>query len=74
MPHLDTLVLFMAAALALNVTPGPDMLYVKCRCGVGGKSGDGMAPRESGDSHMAATLNGRCLSGLGMRLALVRDR
>ena len=31
MPHLDTLVLFMAAALALNVTPGPDMLYVIAR-------------------------------------------
>jgi threonine/homoserine/homoserine lactone efflux protein len=31
MPHADTLVLFMAAALALNLTPGPDMLYVIAR-------------------------------------------
>jgi threonine/homoserine/homoserine lactone efflux protein len=31
MPDLDTLVFFMAAALALNVTPGPDMLYVIAR-------------------------------------------
>jgi threonine/homoserine/homoserine lactone efflux protein len=31
MPHADTLALFMAAALALNVTPGPDMQYVLAR-------------------------------------------
>jgi threonine/homoserine/homoserine lactone efflux protein len=31
MPHADTLLLFMTAALALNVTPGPDMLYVIAR-------------------------------------------
>ena len=31
MLHADTLLLFMAAALALNVTPGPDMLYVIAR-------------------------------------------
>lgn len=28
MPTLHSLALFMAAGLALNVTPGPDMLYV----------------------------------------------
>ncbi len=31
MPELRTLALFMAAALALNLTPGPDMLYVAAR-------------------------------------------
>jgi threonine/homoserine/homoserine lactone efflux protein len=31
MPDLHTLALFMAAGLALNVTPGPDMLYVAAR-------------------------------------------
>src|ERR671910_277290 len=31
MPHADTLLLFMTAALALNLTPGPDMLYVIAR-------------------------------------------
>jgi threonine/homoserine/homoserine lactone efflux protein len=38
MPHADTLVLFMAAALALNVTPGPDMLYVIARSTGEGRS------------------------------------
>ena len=38
MPHIDTLVLFMAAALALNVTPGPDMLYVIARSSGEGRS------------------------------------
>jgi threonine/homoserine/homoserine lactone efflux protein len=28
MPHLDTFLLFMAGALALNITPGPDMTFV----------------------------------------------
>lgn len=31
LPDTNTLLLFMAAALALNVTPGPDMLYVVAR-------------------------------------------
>src|SRR5919109_3171001 len=31
MPALETLALFMLAALALNLTPGPDMLYVTAR-------------------------------------------
>jgi threonine/homoserine/homoserine lactone efflux protein len=31
MPDLATVLLFMAAGLALNVTPGPDMLYVATR-------------------------------------------
>ena len=31
MPDAHSLVLFMLAALALNVTPGPDMLYVAAR-------------------------------------------
>ena len=34
LPDASTLLLFMTAALALNVTPGPDMLYVIAR-GVG---------------------------------------
>jgi threonine/homoserine/homoserine lactone efflux protein len=28
MPHLDVFLLFMAGALALNITPGPDMTFV----------------------------------------------
>src|SRR5689334_3540126 len=31
MPAAQTLALFMAAALALNLTPGPDMMYVTAR-------------------------------------------
>ncbi len=31
MPDSHSLILFLAAALALNVTPGPDMLYVAAR-------------------------------------------
>src|SRR5687768_8130280 len=31
LPDTNTLLLFMTAALALNVTPGPDMLYVVAR-------------------------------------------
>jgi threonine/homoserine/homoserine lactone efflux protein len=31
MPELHSLTLFMTAALALNLTPGPDMLYVAAR-------------------------------------------
>ena len=31
LPETNTLLLFMTAALALNVTPGPDMLYVVAR-------------------------------------------
>lgn len=31
LPDTGTLLLFMTAALALNVTPGPDMLYVATR-------------------------------------------
>jgi threonine/homoserine/homoserine lactone efflux protein len=31
MPEFQTLVLFLGAALALNLTPGPDMLYVAAR-------------------------------------------
>jgi threonine/homoserine/homoserine lactone efflux protein len=31
LPDFATLLLFMTAGLALNVTPGPDMLYVIAR-------------------------------------------
>src|SRR5205085_5352671 len=31
MPSAETLALFMTAALALNLTPGPDMMYVTAR-------------------------------------------
>src|SRR3990172_3564704 len=31
MPTVETIILFMAAALALNVTPGPSILYVMSR-------------------------------------------
>ncbi|HYM62592.1 MAG TPA: LysE family translocator [Thermoanaerobaculia bacterium] len=37
MPTLHTIVLFMAAALALNLTPGPDMLYVVTRSSAEGR-------------------------------------
>src|SRR6266852_7641177 len=31
MPSIEMVLVFMAAALALNLTPGPDMLYVTAR-------------------------------------------
>lgn len=37
-PELHSLALFMAAALALNLTPGPDMLYVAARSGGQGRA------------------------------------
>lgn len=40
MPTLHSLLLFLAAGLALNVTPGPDMLYVATRgAGEGRRAG-----------------------------------
>src|SRR5215213_8906563 len=38
MPHGSDLLLFMAAALALNITPGPDMLYVIGRSTADGRT------------------------------------
>ena len=38
MPDGETVLLFLAAALALNLTPGPDMLYVAARSGAEGRS------------------------------------
>jgi threonine/homoserine/homoserine lactone efflux protein len=38
MPHPETVLVFMAAALALNLTPGPDMLYVTARSVSGGRA------------------------------------
>ena len=42
MPDLQTLLLFMTAALALNLAPGPDMLYVIARSSAEGR-GAGVA-------------------------------
>ena len=42
MPDTQQLLLFMAAALALNITPGPDMLYVIARSSSEGR-GAGIA-------------------------------
>ena len=38
MPDLHSLALFLAAGLALNITPGPDMLYVAARGAGEGRS------------------------------------
>jgi threonine/homoserine/homoserine lactone efflux protein len=38
MPGLHSLALFLAAGLALNLTPGPDMLYVAARAGGEGRA------------------------------------
>ena len=38
LPDLPTLLVFMSAALALNVTPGPDMLYVAGRSAADGRA------------------------------------
>ena len=38
MPPLHSLLLFLAAGLALNITPGPDMLYVAARGAGEGRS------------------------------------
>jgi threonine/homoserine/homoserine lactone efflux protein len=37
LPELRTIAVFMAAALALNLTPGPDLLYVMARAGSEGR-------------------------------------
>jgi threonine/homoserine/homoserine lactone efflux protein len=39
MPTLENLLLFLGAALALNLTPGPDMLYVAARGSSEGRAG-----------------------------------
>src|SRR5436305_6647529 len=38
MPSIEMVLLFMASALALNLTPGPDMLYVTARSVSDGRS------------------------------------
>ena len=38
MPTFETIVLFMSAGLALNLTPGPDMLYVATRSASDGRA------------------------------------
>lgn len=38
MPDLHSLALFLAAGLALNLTPGPDMLYVAARSAAEGRA------------------------------------
>src|SRR5215475_9971076 len=38
MPSLETALLFLGAALALNLTPGPDMLYIAARSVSGGRA------------------------------------
>jgi len=38
MPSPETVLLFLGAALALNLTPGPDMLYVAARSVSGGRA------------------------------------
>jgi threonine/homoserine/homoserine lactone efflux protein len=38
MPSLEMMLLFMGAALALNLTPGPDMLYIAARSVSGGRA------------------------------------
>ncbi len=38
MPTLQTILLFMSAGLALNLTPGPDMLYVATRSASEGRA------------------------------------
>jgi threonine/homoserine/homoserine lactone efflux protein len=38
LPELRTIAVFMVAALALNLTPGPDMLYVVARAGSEGRA------------------------------------
>lgn len=61
MPQFQTLVLFLGAALALDLTPGPDMLYV--------------AARGSGEGRTSGTLvNLAVFAGLGLRLAVAGRR
>ena len=38
MPSLETALLFLGAALALNLTPGPDMFYIAARSVSGGRA------------------------------------
>src|SRR4051812_18147873 len=39
MPSLQTVVLFMASALALNLTPGPAIVFILSRCLGQGRTG-----------------------------------
>ena len=45
MPTVHSIALFLAAGLALNLTPGPDMLYVAAR-----GAGEGRPPSFGTDS------------------------
>jgi threonine/homoserine/homoserine lactone efflux protein len=38
MPSVEMVLLFMGAALVLNLTPGPDMLYIAARSVSGGRA------------------------------------
>src|SRR3954463_12510815 len=43
MPSVEMVLVFMAAALALNLTPGPDMLYVTARRVSDGRAAGGLS-------------------------------
>ena len=67
MPDLPTLLVFLAATLALNLTPGPDMLYVMAR-GVGQGRAAGLV---SALGIGAGTLVHTCAVALGVATLLV---
>jgi len=66
MPDIHSLALFMAAGLALNLTPGPDMLYVAARGAAEGR-GAGVA---SALGIAAGTLVHIALVALGLATVL----
>ncbi len=67
MPEPTTIALFMAAALALNLTPGPDMLYVLTRSISQGASG-GVAAATGG---LAGSLIHTVFAVLGLSAILL---
>ena len=69
MPDTHSLLVFMAAALALNVTPGPDMLYVAARGAAEGR-GAGVA---SALGIAAGTLVHIALVALGLAALLATE-
>ena len=66
MPTVQTIVLFMTTALALNLTPGLSILFILSRC-----LGQG---RRAATARIQNWLSGALLIGLGVRLAFIERR
>lgn len=74
MPTLHSLALFLVAGLALNLTPGPDMLYVATRGASEGRSAGIASALGVGAGTLVQRLTGGIVIALGLRLALTARR